>query len=89
VVGLEGGTLSDLGVNRVGQLMAVLGLDVPAPTTESRLRKQGLKMAARTANVSYASELTAGELARVLVSGEVPATYAAQMAHLLDEPLPP
>ncbi len=88
MVGLEGGTLSDLGVNRVGQLMAVLGLDVPAPTTENRLRKQGLKMAARTANVSYASELTAGELARVLVSGEVPATYAAQMAHLLDEAPP-
>lgn len=88
VVGLEGGILSDLGVNRVCQLLSVLGLDVPAPTTESRRRKQGLKMAARTANVSYASELTAGELARVLVSGEVPATYAAQMAHLLDEAPP-
>ncbi|HEL2978406.1 TPA: helix-turn-helix domain-containing protein [Stenotrophomonas maltophilia] len=88
VVGLERGTLNDLGVNRVGQLMAVLGLDVPAPTTENRLRKQGLKMAAQTANVSYASELTAGELARVLVSGEVPATYGAQVAHLLDEAPP-
>ena len=27
LVGLENGTLSDLGVNRVGQVLAVLGLD--------------------------------------------------------------
>ncbi|CDM24636.1 hypothetical protein BN940_10881 [Castellaniella defragrans 65Phen] len=29
LVCLENGTLSDLGVNRVGQVMAVLGLDSP------------------------------------------------------------
>jgi transcriptional regulator with XRE-family HTH domain len=30
LVGLENGTLSDLGVNRVGQVLAVLGLDSTA-----------------------------------------------------------
>lgn len=88
VVGLEGGTLSDLGVNRVGQLLSVLGLDVSAPSTMNRQRKQGLRMAARTANVSYAQELSAEGLAHVLISGEVPAAYIAHMAHLLDEAPP-
>ena len=36
LVGLENDTLSDLGVNRVGQVMAVLGLDSPAPDTLAR-----------------------------------------------------
>ncbi len=31
LVGLENGTLSDLGVNRVGQVLAVLGLDSTQP----------------------------------------------------------
>lgn len=88
VVGLEGGTLSDLGVNRVGQLLSVLGLDISAPSTANRQRKQGLRMAARTANVSYAQALSAEGLARVLVSGEVPAAYIAHMTHLLDEAPP-
>lgn len=36
LVGLENGTLSDLGVNRVGQVMAVLGLDSAQPDTQAR-----------------------------------------------------
>lgn len=36
LVGLENGTLSDLGVNRVGQVLAVLGLDSTQPDTQSR-----------------------------------------------------
>lgn len=41
LVGLENGTLSDLGVNRVGEVMAVLGLDGPKPDTQARRRKRG------------------------------------------------
>ena len=89
LVGLENGSLNDLGVNRAGQVLAVLGLEAPAPTTESRRKKQGLRMAARNANVSYAQELQPDALARMLVSGEVPALYATHVTHLLDEaPLP-
>lgn len=89
LVGLENGGLNDLGVNRAGQVLAVLGLDAPAPTTESRRKMRGLRMAARNANVSYAQELQPDALARMLVSGEVPAAYAPHVTHLLDEtPLP-
>ena len=41
VVGLENGTLSDLGVNRVGQVMAVLGLDSAKPDIQARRKKRG------------------------------------------------
>ena len=57
LVGLENGTLSDLGVNRVGQVLAVLGLDSTAPDTQARRKKRGLWMAAKTASVSYSREL--------------------------------
>lgn len=89
VVGLEGGSLNDLGVNRAGQVLSVLGLDSPLPSTQARRGKHGLRMAARNASVSYACELQPDVLARMLVSGEVPPAYAPHMTHLLDEaPLP-
>ena len=59
------------------------------PTTESRRKKHGLRMAARNANVSDARELQPDALARMLVTGEVPSAYAPHLTHLLDEtPLP-
>ena len=79
LVGLENGSLNDLGVNRAGQVLAVLGLDAPVPTTENRRKKHGLRMAARNANVSYARELRPDVLARMLVSGDVPAPYAPHL----------
>ena len=85
LVGLETGSLNDLGVNRAGQVLAVLGLDAPVPTTENRRKKHGLRMAARNANVSYARELQPNVLARMLVSGDVPVSYAPHLTHLLDE----
>jgi transcriptional regulator with XRE-family HTH domain len=85
LVGLENGSLKDLGVNRAGQVLSVLGLDTPVPTTERRRKKNGLRMAARNANVSYARELPPDVLARMLVSGDVPAPYATHLTHLLDE----
>ena len=89
LVGLENGSLNDLGVNRAGQILSVLGLDTPMPTTQVRRGKHGLRMAARNANVSYARELQPDALARMLVSGKVPVWYAPHLTHLLDEaPLP-
>lgn len=85
LVGLENGNLNDLGVNRAAQVLSVLGLDAPLPTTQARLKKHGLRMAARNANVSYARELQPDSLARMLISGDVPAPYAPHMTHLLDE----
>lgn len=89
LVGLENGTLSDLGVNRVGQVMSVLGLDSPMPDTLNRRKKRGLWMAAKTASVSYARELEPHALERALATAEVPPAFAPHLTHLLDEaPVP-
>ena len=79
LVGLENGTLSDLGVNRAAQVLAVLGLDVTRPNTQVRKKKRGLWMAAKSASVSYASELEPEILSKV------PQPYIPHLAHLLDE----
>ena len=89
LVGLEAGSLSDLGFNRVAQVLAVLGLDVQPPSTAARERKRGLWMAAKTASVSHSSEVTPDTLGHALVTGSVPAGFAAHLTHLLDEtPVP-
>ena len=88
-VGLENGTLNDLGINRVAQLLAVLGLDAPPLSTQARRKKRGLWMAAKTASVSYADELSPETLGLALVSGAVPPPFVPHLSHLLDEaPIP-
>jgi transcriptional regulator with XRE-family HTH domain len=89
LVGLEAGALKDLGFNRVAQVMAILGLDVTPPTKDAREKKRGLRMAAKTASVSYSSELEPNVLGQALATGDVPPPFVAHVAHLLDEaPLP-
>ena len=89
LVGLEAGALSDLGFNRVAQVLAVLGLDLDPPSQAARARKRGLWMAAKSASVSYVQEVPPDTLGHALVSGSVPKGYAAHLTHLLDEaPLP-
>ncbi|QEI06324.1 helix-turn-helix transcriptional regulator [Pigmentiphaga aceris] len=89
LVGLENGRLSDLGVNRVAQLASVLGLEAAPLSTAGRLKKRGLWMAAKTASVSYASELSPETLCEILVAGDVPASFVPHLASLLDEaPVP-
>ena len=89
LVGLEAGALSDLGFNRVGQVLAVLGLDLDPPSQLARSRKRGLWMAAKNASVSYAPEVPPATLGHALVIGSVPKAYAAHLTHLLDEaPVP-
>lgn len=85
LVGLEKGSLTDLGVNRVAQVMSVLGLNSSAPDTLARRKKRGLWMAAKTASVSYARELGVEALELALASGDVPPSFAPHLAHLLDE----
>ncbi len=89
LVGLENGTLNDLGVNRAAQVLSVLGLDMPEPTALARRKKRGLWMAAKNASVSYTRELEPEMLGKVLVSGDVPEWFVPHLAHLLDEaPVP-
>lgn len=89
LVGLENGSLSDLGVNRVAQVTSVLGLEAAPLSTEGRGKKRGLWMAAKTASVSYSHELTPKTLGAALVSGEVQPPFVPHLVHLLDEaPVP-
>lgn len=89
LVGLEAGALSDLGFNRVAQVLAVLGLNLDPPSQAARSRQRGLWMAAKTASVSYSQEVPPDTLGHALVSGRVPEGYAAHLTHLLDEaPVP-
>lgn len=85
LVGLEAGTLHDLGFNRVGQVMAILGLDLSTAGTGARERKRGLWMAAKTVSVSYRQAIKPKQLGHALASGKVPDSYVAHVAHLLDE----
>lgn len=55
VVGLENGSLEDLGVNRVSPVIIVLSPEAAPRITQVRSKKRGLWMAAKTASVSYAS----------------------------------
>lgn len=88
-MGLEKGSLNDLGVDRVAQVLSVLGLEVAEPSTRARGRKRGLWTAAKTASVSYAREMAPEALSEALVSGDVPPSFAPHLAHLLDEaPVP-
>lgn len=84
---LENGNVQDLGINKLANLLHILGLQL-----EARLRPakaNGLSMATVTANVSYRDTLTPEVLAQALESGDLPKGYEPQISALLDEaPLP-
>lgn len=88
IVSLERGTLHELGFNRLAQTLAILGLELAAPKTRSHSKQDGLWAAAKTASVSYTPELSPRTLADILATGEVPASYIAHVAYLLDEAPP-
>lgn len=82
---LEAGTLNDLGFQRVSQLLSVIGLDFETLSIESRRKKKGLWMAARSASVSYKGDLSPSMLETTLATGLVPHGFEAHIGHLLDE----
>ncbi|MBY4897678.1 helix-turn-helix domain-containing protein [Cupriavidus sp. AU9028] len=82
---LEAGTLKDLGFQRVGRLLRVLGLDFDSLSLEQRKRKHGLWMAAQTASVSYRGTLSPEMLEEALTTGNVPSGFEPHIGHLLDE----
>lgn len=88
---LETGTLPELGVSKLGQLLTVIGLDLQAVARPAGRRKavRPLLAASRSASVSYRSAIEPGQLAQALASGEVPDEWLPHVATLLDEaPLP-
>lgn len=84
---LETGALVDLGVTKLATLLDLVGLKFEA--TARATPHHGLLMASRTASVSYKAQLDAGQLAKALVTGEVPTELLPHVATFLDEaPLP-
>jgi transcriptional regulator with XRE-family HTH domain len=82
---LEAGAIKDLSVQRVTNLLAVLGFSFDSVTLEARNKKRGLWMAAKTSSVSYIGDLTEDMLRHILATGETPIGYEAHIGHLLDE----
>lgn len=80
---LETGTLIDLGVTKLLALMDLIGLGLEASARAQS--RHGLLMASRTASVSYKVPLEAGQLAKALVSGHLPASLVPHVSSLLDE----
>ena len=85
---LENGAVNDLGINKVLRLLKVLGVAFklePTTSKTSPLKSNALKIAAKTASVSYKMELPAEELGLALRTGIVPEEFKAHIATLLDE----
>lgn len=83
---LEAGRVKDLGVSKLISLLSVLGMEIK---TAPRLGQNGLFKAAVSANVSYDGELTEGQLADALATGEIPPGLESQVSVILDEvPVP-
>lgn len=84
---LETGALVDLGVAKLANLMDLVGLRLGAQAREAP--RHGLRMASRTASVSYRARLDADRLAQALATGELPPDLVAHVSTFIDEaPLP-
>lgn len=80
---LETGSIGDLGVSKLLNLLDLLGLtlDAHARATQGR----ALRMASRTASVSYKRVLSPRELSHALADGTLPIGITPHVATLLDE----
>lgn len=89
---LENGRLTDLGIGKVLRLLNILGLSFGVThkrITTAKPSGGGLAIAAKTASVSYRTDLPPSALAEAVRSGKVPHEYRAHFATLLDEaPIP-
>jgi transcriptional regulator with XRE-family HTH domain len=81
---LENGTLVDLGVSKLANLMDLLGLQLEANPCKPTSR-HALRMASRTASVSYRTPIGTRQLADALTTGELPPNLIAHVSTFLDE----
>jgi transcriptional regulator with XRE-family HTH domain len=81
---LENGLVQDLGIRKVLAVLDKLGMDLAVEGKQPRKRDY-VRMACTTANVSYKSTLAEDQLIRALVTGKVPPNRAPHIRTLLDE----
>lgn len=85
---LENGSVADLGIRKLQDLIKPLGLTLSiTPSFKSR-GPDFLQMAATTASVSYKHALTEDELLWALLTGKAPAGRRPHLRSLLDEAPP-
>ena len=85
---LENGAASDLGVNKVLRLLNVLGIAItlePKKAKDGQSPGKALTVAAKSASMSYKTELPTDELRLALRTDKVPDQFRAHIATLLDE----
>jgi len=83
---LENGVFPDLGAKKLLALLSAVGLELAlAPTPKRSNRKDYLKLACTSANVSYKESLTPDELVRALLSGVAPNARRPQLRVIFDE----
>lgn len=82
---LETGVLVDLGVRKLAGLLDLLGLTFEASPHPSAMPSRALRMASRTASVSYKTRLEPRELARAFATGDLPPQWVPHVSTLIDE----
>ncbi len=84
---LERGTLSDLGVRKLGEVLACVGLelDVVPDAPQTRRRRDYLRLACISANVSFREPISPDTLAKALLSGKAPADQHPHLRVVFDE----
>lgn len=83
---LENGVFPDLGAKKLLALLSAVGLEIAvAPKPRSPNRKDFLKLACASANVSYKKSITPDELVRALLSGIAPIERRPQLRVIFDE----
>ena len=91
VSALENGTIHDLSLNRTQRLLEVLGLSLAIPEAHPRAKRAAKplsppsELAARTANVSYSSQVTGAEIKDALLKRVVPQHVEANVRSLLED----
>jgi len=81
---LETGSLTDLGIVKVGELLDLLGLVLDARQPDHPYANP-IQIASKTASVSYREGLTPDELSLALTTGAIPHNRAAHFSTLVDE----
>ena len=81
---LETGSLADLGIAKVTELLGLLGLVLDAHQPDAP-HVNAIRMASKTASVSYKDSLTPNELMSALATGEIPPNRVAHLSTLVDE----
>ena len=84
---LERGTLSDLGVRKLGEILASVGLtlDVVAGGSPARSQRDYLRLACISANVSFREPIAPDTLAKILLTGRAPADNYPHLRVVFDE----